>query len=71
MELVLLGVVAVAAFAAGVFFGPHITGAVTSVSQSHAVSKAKSLIAAEEARLKALEAAKKVVATAPTGPTGA
>lgn len=62
---------AVVAFGAGVFIGPHLTGTAVAVQNAHAVSKAKSFLAAEEAHLKALEAARKLVAAQPTGPTGA
>lgn len=55
-----------AAVGAGVFAGPHITTWVSGLSASRAVANAKALVAKAEADAKALEAAKKVVASQPT-----
>jgi hypothetical protein len=80
--LAIVLIVSLASFFLGTFFGPKAVKVAESFESSREVSAARSLIAAEAARAKALENARKLVAAAPpaavtgpaatvTGPAGA
>jgi len=70
MVYVLVAIAVIAAFVAGALEGPTLQGWLKNLSASRAVKAAQAVIAKAEADAKALEAARKTVATTVTGLTG-